>query len=287
VKSSTRSDPTRPPIPAAPVKLGVSAQGQARLCVVSGSEGLLGEPERPGRPAMGSVGGQGHRRRRGGLEQAGPRLLRGRGLPTLPVPPGPEDPGLSRWRTGFPKGPTASATSREGSLTRPGTPWPRPWTPSRKNGPGAPGLPGREPGRPCNVDKLISNRMKKRGMAWRLDGARNMLAVITLPCGLTADSGLPARRSRTYRSVSRRRQDRPEGRAGKSARACGRCTCPVLTPAGRWRGSSGRSRRSTRRSSRAGPKADSLRSVADRWSTSSVTRGRTAPLLSMRTERTN
>jgi hypothetical protein len=31
-----------------------------------------------------------------------------------------------------------------------------------------------------NVDKLISNRMKKRGMAWRLDGARNMLAVITL-----------------------------------------------------------------------------------------------------------
>jgi len=65
------------------------------------------------------------------------------------------------------------------------------------------------------------------------------------------------------------------------ARAYGRCTCPVLTPVGRWRGSSGRSRRSARRSSRAGPKADSLRSVADRWSTSSVTRGRSAPLLSL------
>jgi len=39
-----------------------------------------------------------------------------------------------------------------------------------------------------NVDKIVSGRMKKRGMSWTVEGARNMLAVLTLKANGSLDA---------------------------------------------------------------------------------------------------
>lgn len=66
-----------------------------------------------------------------------------------------------------------------------------------------------------NVDKIVSGRMKKRGMSWTVEGARNMLAVLTLKANGSLDAAAQVVWGPDYPEEATRpnRRERSSGRA--------------------------------------------------------------------------